>query len=394
MVSPAKSLSRCSDSDLLGLGKKHESQSLHARQTVYTVSYNSESHFQVLTQMWGSKWPQVLPFCLFNVALMLLLTFIDVHFEAESRIEMTTQGHAYISVVVAFLLISRVNMGLARYNAARSHLGVMYREARQLVQYAFVYSANSADEASREWRAEVAYRTMILLRTAMAVIDYTTTGVPAWDVPELRGAEREDVKRTTYLDPGCRRWAHGDRSEGEESMRVPVRISYLLKKTIHSQGTRLANPIIPALENKIMSNVDGFLSGYYGMRQFLTTPVPFPFVQMSRTFLFVYVFTIPFSLLGDKSSLFAHCFVVFLLTYGFVGLEIVAIELDNPFGEDDNDFDNAALAATAYEDTYMTILDVDGAEWVDRLRHKMHDPTSSGYDLPNEQSWLMSSELA
>jgi predicted membrane chloride channel (bestrophin family) len=30
--------------------------------------------------------------------------------------------------------------------------------------------------------------------------------------------------------------------------------------------------------------------------------------------------------------------MVFLLTYGFVGLEVVAIELDNPFGRDPNDF--------------------------------------------------------
>ena len=55
---------------------------------------------------------------------------------------------------------------------------------------------------------------------------------------------------------------------------------------------------------------------------------------------------------------------------------------------------HSALAETAYEDTYMTVLDVDGAEWVDRLRYKMHDPTSSGNELPNEQSWLMSSDLA
>lgn len=61
---------------------------------------------------------------------------------------------------------------------------------------------------------------------------------------------------------------------------------------------------------------------------------------MARTFMFLYVFTVPFVLLGDPSSIFAHCFMVFMLTYGFVGLETVAIELDNPFGDDPNDFDN------------------------------------------------------
>lgn len=50
---------------------------------------------------------------------------------------------------------------------------------------------------------------------------------------------------------------------------------------------------------------------------------------MARTFLFLFVFTVPFVMVSDKSSDLAHCFVVFLLTYGFVGLEMVAIELDS-----------------------------------------------------------------
>lgn len=69
-------------------------------------------------------------------------------------------------------------------------------------------------------------------------------------------------------------------------------------------------------------------------------PVPFPLIQMARTLLFLYVFTVPFVMLSDNSSNVAHCFTVFLLTYGFVGLEMVAIELDNPFGHDPNDFNN------------------------------------------------------
>ena len=71
----------------------------------------------------------------------------------------------------------------------------------------------------------------------------------------------------------------------------------------------------------------------------MTTPVPFPLVQMARTFLFLYVFTVPFVFLKDTSGLIAHCVFVFVLTYGFVGLELAAIEMDNPFGEDENDIE-------------------------------------------------------
>jgi hypothetical protein len=45
-----------------------------------------------------------------------------------------------------------------------------------------------------------------------------------------------------------------------------------------------------------------------------------------------------------------------------------------------------ALAETAYEDTYLTILDVDGSKWADDLRAKMQ-PNPAG-PLPTEQTWL------
>ena len=84
---------------------------------------------------------------------------------------------------------------------------------------------------------------------------------------------------------------------------------------------------------KLLGSVDSFMGGYYGIRKFLTTPVPFPLIQMARTFVFLYLFTVPFVLLADKSSNVAHCLTVFLMTYGFMGLEVVAIELDDPFGK-------------------------------------------------------------
>jgi hypothetical protein len=39
---------------------------------------------------------------------------------------------------------------------------------------------------------------------------------------------------------------------------------------------------------------------------------------------------------------------------------------------------------TAYDDTYLTILDVDGTEWADQLRFRMHDPLVG--DQPIQES--------
>lgn len=79
----------------------------------------------------------------------------------------------------------------------------------------------------------------------------------------------------------------------------------------------------------------------FSIQKLLTAPVPFPLIQMTATFLFFFLFTIPFAFLSDENNPFiaaSHCFVVFLLTYGMMGMDFVAVQLDDPFGDDENDF--------------------------------------------------------
>jgi hypothetical protein len=398
---------------------------------------------------------------------MIFLTFIDNNYGQHWSIEVSTQGHSFITLIVSFLLVSRVNIALGRYNDARGHIGTMYQELRELACYVCVYTYDRQEQVDKEWRHEVAYRGLILLRTAMAVIDYPDTKVAAWNLPELNGIEMEEIKRQLLstvndtngsIDDSVRqssstvsRYGHKARDEWDETMRVPIRLAYLLRKSIHLQVTRLSKEMVNPQEAKILGCVDAFMNGYYGIRKFLTTvsqqcvcnctlvksfenvvlenfanscvllnaahfpdsvvlesqslppshhshsldlttiinytqPVPFPLIQMARTFLFLYIFTVPFVMLADDSGVVPHCFAVFIMTYGFLGLEVVAIELDNPFGSDENDFDNSGMAENAYEDTYLTILDVDGQKWADKLRKRMDDQ----FDIKNanNESWL------
>ena len=63
-------------------------------------------------------------------------------------------------------------------------------------------------------------------------------------------------------------------------------------------------------------------------------------------------------------------------------------------GSDANDFKNNVLAETAYEDIYMTIRDIDGPEWADKLRARMWGNKQAHKDvLPSEQSLLLTSRM-
>ena len=118
----------------------------------------------------------------------------------------------------------------------------------------------NASVESKEWRMEVSYRMLMMLRTSVAVIQYKSTGVPAWEVPELTGPELE------YCTPSAswRRHAQTPHSPHHDSMRVPLLMAYLLRESIASQEERLPHPIWPIQEIKLLGSIDSFLQGYYG----------------------------------------------------------------------------------------------------------------------------------
>ena len=73
-----------------------------------------------------------------------------------------------------------------------------------------------------------------------------------------------------------------------------------------------------------------------------------PLVQMSRTLIFMWVFTLPLALANDIEKPLPLLFVIFFLTFGFIGLELVSIEMDDPYGLDANDFNVRGLAKVSY----------------------------------------------
>merc|ERR1719491_1179874 len=122
-------------------------------------------------------------------------------------------------------------------------------------------------------------------------------------------------------------------------------------------------------EFKLLGHVTEFTNGYHGLNQLISTPFPFPLVQMTRTILFVWLFTLPLSLLKDAGIPWEDMIMIFFVTYGFLGLEYVSIELSDPFGDDDNDFDNLGMAQRVYEDIYMTLRKTDGWKPAESLRN-------------------------
>jgi predicted membrane chloride channel (bestrophin family) len=97
---------------------------------------------------------QIIPFCLANVIWMILLSIIDL-----KSMEISNQGHRFITLVVSFLLVTRVNMALNRYNEARSCIGKMYSELRELSFQLCTYTS-TLQTPSAMLNGDIRYRTV------------------------------------------------------------------------------------------------------------------------------------------------------------------------------------------------------------------------------------------
>mmetsp|Transcript_21662 Transcript_21662/g.33126 ORF Transcript_21662/g.33126 Transcript_21662/m.33126 type:complete len:369 (+) Transcript_21662:127-1233(+) len=357
---------------------------------VYSIHYDSENHVSVILQRAGTVWCKVLPYCIFNAALACALQILKYTYDVDMGF--SDKGHSMMTLFVSFLIVSRVSISLGRYNESRGHLGKMYREARELVQNMVVFTKADQSDKAKQYRNDVAYDISIMLRMAMAVIDFPETGQPCWEIPELDGKPKEFIMTNLKIAEDCRHGTKSGEYIAESNMRVPIQMSYYIREQIFAINQHLETTEIGAWQfGRMFGSIDSFMGGYYGIRKFITTPFPFPLVQMARTFMFIYLETLPFALLDTvQDSMYVHMAIVFLVTYGFVGLETVSIELDNPFGNDENDFDNLGMAVTALEDTYVTIYNADGVEWMKKLKSRLNVSSAlNGNGAPTETSALL-----
>lgn len=265
------------------------------------------------------QYTQVLPYCIANTLLAILLDWLNIHKGIDLGI--SSKGHSFLGLVVAFLIVSRANVSIGRYGEARNFLSQMYRCAMELTQNVMALSNDRLDNQANEWRFQVAYNTLLILRCITAVIMFQDSKIPCWELDEMSDDFAESLKQRLFVgDASSTRWAHATRDEAGENMRVPIIMAFELRTNIHAQRQFLTPPLETGQENKLLSSVDGFMGGYYGIRKFLTTPFPFPLVQMSRTFLFFYVFTVPFALVEASNKMVFHSILIFFFTFGFMGL--------------------------------------------------------------------------
>lgn len=222
--------------------------------------------------------------------------------------------HALVGVAIGLLLVIRTNASYERFWEGRKMWGGMVNESRNLARSssAFLRNQPATTNAIILWTVAFAYSSMHILRGSKS-IGPMSERLPDNEVRETLAAEHV---------PSA----------------VALRISKLLEEA-RRQG-HISDFVAMTLDNNVQQLVD-----YVGACERIhKTPLPFAYVVHLRRALILYCVTLPFALI--ESYGWSTVVDTLLIAYILFGIEEIGVEIEDPFGVDDNDLPLEQICVT------------------------------------------------
>ena len=149
-----------------------------------------------------------------------------------------------MSIMVAFLVVTRSNIAYSRYMEARNYLNDAMKSCRELVQHSITFTRYENGLRARQWRAEVARRTIVQLRCVVSVLEYQTRKIHAWKIPELTQHEKQALLI----------------SVGKSNERATMVLAMFMRSTIASHVEYLETPIHVNKELRLFAIIANFVT--------------------------------------------------------------------------------------------------------------------------------------
>lgn len=128
-----------------------------------------------------------------------------------------------------------------------------------------------------------------------------------------------------------------------------VELMYRRLNKLKKAGTLSEEDIL-----RLDKNLNGFLDSVGACERIKNTPIPYSYSMFFKKFIFSYVITLPFAFVVNFG--YWSAIIATFIFYVFVSIEILAEEIEDPFGNDDNDLPTDEMAGRI-QGIVRTILD-------------------------------------
>lgn len=280
------------------------------------IDYNPKSWLKLIVAFHKSDtfrmlWKEILYIGIFTS----LIVFAEIHFFPNAVVlEKLIGVYSLIGFVISLLLVFRTNTAYDRWWEGRRKWGELVNDSRNLsVKLSTLLKENSDRDFFRR----------MIPNFAVSAKEHLRKGVDFKDL-NLLEAELKDLRSKRH---------------------IPLAISELIFQKI--QLLRLEGKLTDADLIMIERNLNGFMDSLGACERIKNTPIPFSYSLFIKKFIFIYVTTLPLAFVV-QFGYFAALISTFIF-YVLVSMEVLAEEIEDPFGEDDNDLPTDELCARIKE---------------------------------------------
>lgn len=274
------------------------------------IAYNPKAWFSIVFKFHkADTFRELLPLILTIAAYSALIAWLEIsvwQLAQTSTVKNLSLIHSTLGLVISMLLVFRTNTAYERWWEGRKLWGSLVNSSRNLaLKLAALAPAEKAF-----------FRTMIPA-FAIALKHHLRSEPPVLEL----GADGEEILKANH---------------------VPVRIAgRMISRVAELEKAGVLKPEhVLFLQQELINFAD--VSG--ACERIRKTPIPFSYSVFLKKFIFLYVMTLPFGYVFSLGYLVVP--VVAIVFYVLASLELIAEEIEDPFGKDANDLPLDEIAAT------------------------------------------------
>jgi putative membrane protein len=232
--------------------------------------------------------------------------------------------HSLLGIVLGLFLVFRTNSAYDRWWEGRKLWGGMLNSTRNLALKLSAYLSRENHE-DRDWFAKM------IPNFAYATKESLRRGVQVAELAPVSDDFLDDLKKYKHK---------------------PNRLAGLMFERVNNlyKAGQLTGDQLINVDKELKDIVD--LMG--GCERIRHTPIPYSYMMYIKKFIFIYIITLPFGFLTDSG--YFTILIVLLITFVLMSVELIAEEIEDPFGRDPNDLPTDELCDKIKENVAEILL--------------------------------------
>ena len=291
------------------------------------VTYNPRQWMALIFHSYSKRvlyklWPALSFMAVYTGILCYILIY---HFDIDhAHFQPTVAMHQLLGVVLGLFLVFRTNTAYDRWWEGRRLWGGMVNSTRTLAMK--INAAISAENhEDRDWFAKM------IPNFVFAMKENLRTGVQLAEMDPPDENFVNDLKKFKHK---------------------PNRIAALMHRRINDMyraGTITGDQLI-----NMDKELKDFLDNLGACERIKNTPIPYSYMMYIKKFIFIYIITLPFGFLSTSGYLTIP--IVVLISFVLLSIELIAEEIEDPFGRDINDLPLDEMAGKIKENVKEILL--------------------------------------